>query len=201
MPAEFHVNMTMFFDPKKVLAAAEKANYRNLSRAGAFVRQRAMHSIRKGKGTSAPGNPPISHSGDLRRGILFGYNAGNKTVVVGPRRYNMVTHADASLLDRVTIPELLEFGGRAAIVEQAFRAGSGDIVWVRKDLRRRGSIAAVAALRAAHRRSGASAGSTKVVELDRVRTRTITVAARPYMHPAMVEELPKFPALWANSVK
>jgi hypothetical protein len=31
--------------------------------------------------------------------------------------------------------------------------------------------------------------------------RTVTIAARPFIGPAMTQELPKLPGMWANSVK
>ncbi len=34
-----------------------------------------------------------------------------------------------------------------------------------------------------------------------VQKRRVVIKARPYMHPARDKELPKLPALWANSVK
>lgn len=199
---EFHVSMTMFFDPHKVLAAAEKANYQALSKAGAFVRQRARHSIRKTKKISQPGEPPRSHSGDLRTGIWFGYDASRKTVVVGPRRYNMVLHTDITLTNRTTVPELLEFGGKVAVIEMAYRLSNGKLVWVRRDLRRYGAAASVNALRAnAKHHSITLEDGSVVVPAGKNRTRTVTIAARPYMAPALRLEAPKFPGLWANSVK
>jgi len=102
------VSLDMFFDRKVVLRAADRANRKNLSRAGAFIRTTAKHSIRKRKAASPPGQPPSSHTGLLRRFIFFGYNASRKTVVVGPMRLNQKAG---------TAPAALEHGGTSVVVE------------------------------------------------------------------------------------
>jgi len=93
---------SMFFDRQKVIRATDKASRAALSKAGAFIRQSARTSIRPRKGVSPPGSPPYSHTGNLRRRILFGYDASSKSVVVGPLRFK-----------QGEAPPLLEFGGRA----------------------------------------------------------------------------------------
>jgi len=141
------VSLDMFFDTDRVKRAADAAARKNLSKAGAFIRTAAKSSIRKRKAISAPGQPPSSHTGLLKKFIFFGYDADRKTVVVGPMRLNQKIGA---------APEALEHGGASTVV-------SG--------------------LRGKRRK------------------RRIRIAARPYMGPAMVKVMPKFPGLWANSVK
>ena len=141
------VSLDMFFDRKKVIRAADSANRKSLSKAGAFIRTTARHSIRKRKGTSPPGSPPSSHSGLLKRFIFFGYERSRQTVVVGPMRLNQKV-GDA--------PAALEHGGTSVVVEGT-----------------RG----------------------------RRRKRRVRIRARPFMGPALQKELPKFPSLWANSVR
>jgi phage gpG-like protein len=92
----------LFFDRQVVLRAAGKAKREVLSKAGAFIRQTARTSIRKRKGTSKPGRPPYSHTGLLRRWILFGYDRNHDSVVVGPVGFK-----------RSKAPNVLEFGGVA----------------------------------------------------------------------------------------
>jgi hypothetical protein len=82
----------------------DKAQRKVLSRFGAFVRQRAKTSIRKRKGTSPPGGPPFSHVGVLRKFILFAYDSGRQSVVIGPTLIREGSQA----------PRLLEHGGEAA---------------------------------------------------------------------------------------
>ena len=97
------VTKQMFFDGKAVAKAVDKAARRVLSRFGAFVRTGARHSIRKRKAVSAPGSPPSSHVGLLRKLILFGYDRTRRSVVIGP----MPLHRGSDA------PQLLEYGGRA----------------------------------------------------------------------------------------
>ena len=100
------VSLDMFFDTDRVKRAAGAAARKNLSRAGAFVRTAARSSIRKRKRISAPGQPPSSHTGLLRKLIFFGYDAARKTVVVGPMRLNQKIGA---------APEALEHGGTSTV--------------------------------------------------------------------------------------
>jgi hypothetical protein len=90
-----------FFDREKVKNAVDAGMRRVLSRFGAFVRQRAKTSIRKKKGTSPPGSPPHSHTGLLRKFILFAFDPQSKSVVIGPTMIREGSQA----------PRLLEHGG------------------------------------------------------------------------------------------
>jgi len=136
----------MFFDRPKVQRSVDRAKRRNLSKAGAFVRQRTRSSIRKRKRSSRPGEPPSSHTGLLRRFILFGYDRQRESVVVGPVGFR-----------RSKAPRVLEFGGRTTVE-------------TRRPGRRR-------------------------------KKRTVRIAARPYMRPALEKERSNLPAVWRNSVK
>lgn len=137
---------SLFFDRPKVQRAMDRAKRRSLSRAGAFIRQRARTSIRKRKRQSRPGQPPSSHTGLLRRFILFGYDRRSDSVVVGPVGFR-----------RSRAPNVLEFGGRTTV-----------------ESRRRGG---------------------------RRQKRTVRIAARPYMRPALEKERSQLPAVWRNSVR
>jgi hypothetical protein len=101
------VSLDMFFDTDRVKRAADTATRKVLSKAGAFIRTAAKSSIRKRKAISAPGQPPSSHTGLLKRFIFFGYDADRKTVVVGPMRLNQKIGA---------APEALEHGGASTVV-------------------------------------------------------------------------------------
>ncbi len=97
-----------FFDRAKVKNAVDADTRRVLSKFGAFVRQRAKTSIRKRKGTSPPGSPPHSHTGLLRKFILFAYDADRKSVVIGPTLLREGSQA----------PRLLEHGGTTVIAHR-----------------------------------------------------------------------------------
>lgn len=73
-----------FLDRASVLEKVEKGKRRALSKFGAFVRRSARSSIRKSKKSAAPGTPPKSHRGDLKRLIFFSLDPEKGSVVVGP---------------------------------------------------------------------------------------------------------------------
>jgi hypothetical protein len=97
----------LFFDRQTVVHAVDKAKRQALSRAGAFIRTTAKHSIRTRKGSAPPGKPPHSHTGLLKRFIFFGYDPSTESVVVGPVGFR-----------RSTAPNVLEFGGKATLVRR-----------------------------------------------------------------------------------
>ena len=95
----------LFFDRRAVIDAVSRAKRKVLSRMGAFIRTAARSSIRKRKGVSAPGSPPHSHTGLLKRFIFFGYDPQTDSVVIGPAKLNKGGEA----------PHVLEFGGTTVV--------------------------------------------------------------------------------------
>ena len=91
----------MFFDRKTVTSAVDRAERRVLSRFGAFVRRGSRSSIRRRKRISEPGMPPSSHTGLLKRNIVFVYEPRQSGVVIGPTLLGKGTDA----------PQLFEHGG------------------------------------------------------------------------------------------
>lgn len=100
----------LFFDSAAVIRAVDAASRKALSKAGAFIRQRAKSSIRKRRGVSRPGQAPSSHAGHLKRLLFFAWDPAAETVVIGPARFGA---GEA--------PNLLEFGG--TIVRKGDRSG------------------------------------------------------------------------------
>jgi len=100
----------LFFDRPKVKRAVDRAQRRALSKAGAFIRQRARTSMRKRKGSAPPGSPPYAHEGSLRRLLFFAYDPASGSVVVGPVGFR-----------NSTAPNTLEFGGRATVTRRRRR--------------------------------------------------------------------------------
>lgn len=168
-----------FFDRAEVLARADAARLKALSKFGAFVRRKAISSIRPKKGPSPPGSPPHTHTyyhskkqagptGKPRKryffrdSILFSYDPGRYGggVVVGPFKFNS-SPADP------TVPHLHEFGGQARL-----RDWRPVRVWVAGERHTRWR---------------------KVY-------RTARYPARPYMLPALLAELPKFVHLFKGSM-
>lgn len=161
-----------FFDRPLVMRAIDAARKRVLSKFGAFVRRTAKGLIRKRKKPAPPGRPPSSHTGVLREFIYFAYDPDVDSVIIGPAKTNQVFFSDSGKPVTGTVPSVLEFGGHVNQFDW-FVPGFG---WQRADLRR-------------VRRSG-----------RKTRMRKIAIAARPYMQPALDENLPKFPDLWGDSV-
>ena len=101
---------SMFFSSRRVISATDRATRRVLSKFGAYVRRAAKSSIRKRKAISAPGKPPSSHTGLLKRFILFGYDPAKRSVVIGPLRLTRGGRGDA--------PRALEEGGTSRMVRR-----------------------------------------------------------------------------------
>jgi len=134
-------------EASKVVRAADRATYGVLKKFGAFVRRTARQSIRKRKKVSAPGKPPTSRTGLLKKTIIFNADPDRRNVIIGPMKLNRRSE-DA--------PFALEHGGMATIV--------------------RGSP-------------------------TRPRRERKYIKARPFMGPAMDENLPKLPGMWRDSIK
>ena len=97
-----------FFDREAVASKADAATRRVLSKFGAFVRRTAKGSIRNRQRPAPPGSPPSSHTGLLKKFIFFGYDPGQRSVVIGPTRLDRRGQGEA--------PSLLEYGGQTTLV-------------------------------------------------------------------------------------
>lgn len=115
-----------FFDRAKVIEAVDEGTRKVLSKFGAFVRQRAKTSIRYRDRAGLPGQPPSAHRTMMRRKtnrrtgaskaqavsplrefILFAYDSGSRSVVIGPALLKAGSRA----------PALLEYGGTASVLD------------------------------------------------------------------------------------
>jgi len=103
----------LFFDRLHVRLKLAGARFRALNEAGRLVRRIARRSIRPARRASPPGRPPHSHTGALRRGIVYAAGIPSQvftsdlpyqTVVVGVVRRGS---------EEPPIPALLEEGGVA----------------------------------------------------------------------------------------
>ena len=105
----------MFFDRQAVIDVVGRANAKNLSRAGSFIRRSARSSLRRRKRVSEPGQPPSVHTQDrvaTLKNIWFVFERGRASVVVGPLLLNGSTLRGSN---RSTVPELHELGGSAVL--------------------------------------------------------------------------------------
>jgi hypothetical protein len=100
---------SMFFDRPAVKRNLDRTTYRFMNRYGATVRKVARRSIKHRRlGTSAPpGKPPFGHFGQLKKFLLYGFDSGRKTVVVGPT----LLPRKRGLTFGHTVPEALEYSG------------------------------------------------------------------------------------------
>jgi hypothetical protein len=99
-----------YFDQSRVLRATQRANVRNLTTVGAFIRRRTRSLIRERRRPSRPGQPPSRQTGQLRNRILFAVDRRRPSVVIGPVRRKSTTPAEA-----------LERGGKTVAVTRTNR--------------------------------------------------------------------------------
>jgi len=117
------------FNAGLVLSAVDRAKKRNLTKQAAFTRRSAKSSIRRRRRTSAPGSPPSSHSGLLRKLIYFIYEPSTQSVVIGPMLTNQARKLSKyRLTQNKTVPETLETGGR--VTRTSVRTGRTKRVYV-----------------------------------------------------------------------
>lgn len=93
-----------FLDTARVAQLVDKANLRNMQKAGLYVRKVARNSMKKKRGAAPPGKPPHVHRGFLKDALITAYDPTTRTVVVGPIGFSS---SDS--------PLRLETGGRATI--------------------------------------------------------------------------------------
>ena len=183
-------------DARKVESSVEKAERKVFSKFGLYVYRFARKSIRKRNKSSKPGKPPSSHQGSLRRLIRYAYDAGERSLVVGPMlfRGRKSPHGDgAPIPPAETTPEVLEYGGRVKIVEYqrlytphgrrvVEGMGKDPDAWYR-----------IGRKRLWHKKG-------QPLRIRRMRRRSITIEPRPFMHPAFEEKKPELDKLWLDSV-
>ena len=78
------MNHEVEFDADGLVAKAAKASVDVLRRMGAYVRRVAQSKVRQSTKPSSPGSPPHTRRGALKRGILFGVDKQQKSVLIGP---------------------------------------------------------------------------------------------------------------------
>lgn len=101
----------MFFDRAGVQAAMDKKTTRVLSATGAFSRKAMQRGMRYRKSASQPGDYPSARRGNamLRDRILFGFDVGTESLIVGPAKLDSQDKEVAAA--GKTVPELINFGG------------------------------------------------------------------------------------------
>jgi len=219
MPITFNVTTSMFFDRPLVKAAMNDVSRRALSRLGATIRTFARRSMRYttsereqarqvGAGKrkrirppqpAPPGSPPraVHPHPWIRQFLFYGYDAANKSVVIGPTRLPG---------SQINIPAIHEKGGSVTIRNRRRRlrrVGDGGEVRVGgcaglttsevTDLRGRPVMVTFARLSTA---AQAARANRLNAELYGPTIQHLFYPARPFMVPAMMAVLPSTPALW-----
>jgi hypothetical protein len=182
-----------FFDLTAVRTPVDRASRRVLKGFGAFVRRAAKSSVRKRKKASEPGKPPSSHSGFLKRLIVFCYEAAFQNVVIGPLLFGRKVQ-DGKPVGRMTVPEVLEYGGSVTLLEYQrdyTASGRAQVIAMGKD--------PDAWHRLGRKRIWHKKGQPLRIRAQR--RRTINIAPRPLMRLAFEAERPKLRGMWANSIK
>lgn len=200
------VDIKITWTPERVERAAQAASINSLGKAGAYIRGIAAKSIGKSDEASAPGDPPHSRKGQLKKSILFKVDTGGASVVVGPTRTGIGlignTHEFGGIEGPKKLPVLraanwkLVLGGHGpmrmpqgsskicailateAMVERAKRLAPRVI---------ERSIAANEQKVARYWHSGASTKRR--------------YPPRPFMGPALERSKDRLPQMWANSIR
>jgi hypothetical protein len=166
----------LFFDRAAVSKRARKSTVDRIKHMALYARKSAVNSMRWAKRegqVSAPGKPPLAHTGVLKRNIFAWLDAQNDMALIGPIKINQ---RNAWGYGRHPIPAILEFGGKSLTSWLRVREHQNpDGTWVRTDMRWR--------IREDHWRSGVN---------KRARVRNIDIEARPYMNPALLRTVAAF---------
>jgi hypothetical protein len=178
-----------FLDRFVIESEAERIEFANLKRNAFYLRRVARNSIRKRKSPSSGGQPPRSVRGDLKRGI-WAVMDGRGTAVVGPVKWPWGTGA----------PNTLEFGGDS-VIDNSVRREVGDGGEMR--MVRTGGREVRPGVRVVYGKIRTQAQADRATRINReiFGPRTIRVAERPFMGPALDKSIPKLAPMWAMSVR
>lgn len=165
---------SLFFEKEFVLSKVNAGKAGRLSWAGSYIRTTAAQSIRSRRKPSAPGNPPSNHDGKLRDGILFSFDPATGSVVVGPRKLNILFFGGQGKPLKGLVPQVLEFGGDITAIQQLKNVPGKGPTWMRMNLRR----------------------SIRPDDHRPIRNHRVTIAARPYMRPALDKNVARLPSLF-----
>lgn len=172
-------------DINRIIVQADKANEKNLKKAGAFIRTSAIRSMRRRKKKSAPGTPPNVHSkhpyANLRN-VLFNLE-GKGSLVVGPALFKQPKNQDRLATN------IHEFGGSVSLRKRT----------VVPTLRKRAYKAATPVQKANYIRKLKNGTLEKKLVFTYQQIQAY-YAKRPYMLPALEKEKPNFPSIWESTI-
>jgi len=181
-------------DAKKVIVATRNAQAPTLARQGAYMRGIAKRLIKRFKNpaTNAPaGSPPFTHTGALKRSIIFGVTENRQSVLIGPT---------AQVIGGIGATH--EWGGTEGPKRKRIRK----VNWV-LEIGGHGPISQVGGrIRFAKLRT--SAQVARAIRIARTVRPGMTKGAgrrhyprRPFMGPALTIALSRLPSFWRGAVR
>jgi hypothetical protein len=192
------------FNPRRVIRRTRKGSSRSLSRAAGAIRLTARRSIRpRGKSgrSSAPGQPPRTYYGKLRKSILYHVNRRDQSAVIGPAfpiaGHIGHTHEFGGRERRKKANWNLHVGGHGPIARQSARTGGERDARGRYQKRR--SPLVVVRLKSP---SQVRRARTVAAEYDQtVRSKPLAnYPKRPFMEPALTKNIHILPRHWRGSI-
>ena len=190
MPIEIPVlkkNIRSTFNKNQVISNLSRLERRALSRAGSYVAETARRSLKKSRRQSRPGQPPYSHTEKLRNMIRTAVDSNRVMAIAGVlRRYDVESEGLA--------PPALEHGGVTKFVPskgRKYRPGDYGVMELGRgnktiQLPNGGTTKAVLAkIKTPEQLERANENLRKMNELAS-KKKTVTIAARPFMGPALM---------------
>jgi hypothetical protein len=200
-----------------VRRAMRRATFKNLGHAGASLRLAARRLIRTRQNSSDPGTPPHTRKGALRNSILYAVE-GDHTAVIGPASHLISDVAAAHEHGGTQRPRSLRGESKETLITagtnwKLFVGGHGPIgdtsgtayikfvseAQVEKS--RRYIETAPAEAFGNTRRARIQAEKRRVRALVAAQGGVANYPKRPFMGPALMQNLDRLPRLWANSVQ
>jgi hypothetical protein len=178
---------------KRVRQGTKSAAITNLNQAGAYVRGIAKRSIKVAADASAPGKPPHSRKGRLKKSIRFAVEQERQRAVVGPPASEVGKIGRTHEFGGVEPPKKnkkrkanfkLEVGGFGPL-----KTADGKAVIVKLKTDRQVA------------RAKETAQSLPEAQGGTARNKPRKYPARPFMGPALAHGRERLPKFWANSVK
>jgi hypothetical protein len=197
--------------------AVSRAMFKNLGHAGASLRLAARSLIRTRQTSSDPGSPPSTRKGALRNSILYAVE-GDHTVVIGPS-VTMISDvarvhehggsqrprwlrgkSEAELLTAGTNWELV-VGGHGPIGDSRGTAYIKFTSQAQVDKSQRYIETAPGDSFGNTRKSRLQAEKRRILAKVAKQGGVATYPRRPFMGPALMDNLDRLSPMWANSVR
>jgi hypothetical protein len=209
--------VTIVDQTSDVRRAMRRATFKNLGHAGASLRIAARRLIRTRQTASDPGQPPNTRRGALRNSILYAVE-GDHTVVIGPAA-NLIsdvarvhehggTQRPRSLRGQTKETVLaagtnweLHVGGHGPIGDSAGTAYIKFTTQAQVDRSVQYIESAPPDAFGNTRKARLQSEKRRVRALVAGQGGVATYPQRPFMGPALMENLDRLPKFWANSVQ